>query len=500
MRSRTSKQVLQTTRSFSAQQKVLKTVNSKYSANNWKLPEPKATSLAADPVLKVSPEHWEESWDKSSIVDACKQHSTMTWGATDPMMGGALDIARGEGPYLYDFNGKEYIDWTCQAMCTNLGHTVPQEVIDAVTKQFETCAMVYPGFGLTEIRGRLCKLLSEIFPGDLNSFVFGTGGAEANEAAIRMARRFTGKTKILNRYRSYHGASSSALAATGDFRRLYGESASPNGFVKMIDPQPWSFNWGNEEESCEGALNALREQILGEGANSIAAIMLESVSGGAGVFIPPKGYLEGVRGLCDEYGIMMICDEVMAGFGRTGKLFGFQHAGIVPDLVTFAKGSTAAYLPMSGVAMRENIQEFFRTNPLGWGATYSFHPVSMACGYEVIKHIIKNDIVGNVQRMNPVLEREMNKLIEKHPNAILQGRLIGLFGCLDLAGPDGNYAHALNEPPPERILKFKAALREEGVYMLFRTPHFHCVPALNITEEQIVEGCARIDRAMAALD
>merc|ERR1719428_2702620 len=237
--------------------------------------------------------------------------------------------------------------------------------------QLDKVPMVYGGIGATEVRLRLSKLLSEVIPGDITGFLFPCGGGEANEAAIRIARRYTGRQKIMTQYRSYHGGSTATLGATGDFRRWFAETGA-TGFVKIFNPQPLGFTWGDSDESAmKLCLQALEEQILLEGPASIAAVMLESVVGAGGVLVPPVGYMQGVRALCDKYDVLLILDEVMSGFGRTGELWAFQHFNnVTPDIVTSAKGLTGAFLPMSMVGVREHIKRWFHDKPLGWGATY----------------------------------------------------------------------------------------------------------------------------------
>jgi len=407
---------------------------------------------------------------------------------------------RGEGVYLYDNTGKQYIDWTSQAVCTNLGYDVPPAVVEAVQKQLTELPMVYGGLGIVEVRTRMAQLMSEILPEGIEGFLFPCGGGEANEAAVRIARRYTGKQKILTQYRSYHGGSTSTLAATGDFRRWFAEQGA-TGFVKMYNPAPFRFSWGdNEAKATEVALAALEEQILMEGPQTIAAVMLESIVGAGGTLVPPKGYMEGVRALCDKYDILYIADEVMVGFGRTGKVWGFQHFdGLVPDIVTSAKGLSAAYMPLAVVGMKREIKDFFENNPLGWGATYQAHPVSLACAYECVKHLLKEDLVGNAARLEPVMVEEIQKLVDRH-QCVRQGRAAGLFGAIDLVGTDGNLIQPLQGPSPDAIGEFRKALADNGVFGLVRPPFLHCAPPLVISEAELRDGFARVDRALTVLD
>ena len=452
----------------------------------------------------VSTSHWDGEWSSEQIHEASQDHCMFTWGPSDPARAGAPVIKYGEGVYVYDEHGKQYMDWTSQAVCTNLGYTVPEHIRKAVADQMEKLPFVYSGLAMTEPRARLSKLLAELLPGDLNGFIFPSSGGEANEGAIRMARRFTGRQKIFTRYRSYHGGTSSTLTATGDFRRWFAE-AGQAGFVKMSDPNPFGYSWGTtEEEASERALASLHEQVLMEGPHTIAAVLLEHIPGAAGVLLPPKGYIEGVQAICKEYDILLIADEVMTGFGRTGKMFGFQHYDVSPDIVTFAKGISAAWLPISGIACTSEIQDFFRTNPLGYGATYQAHPVPVTCAYEVVKYTIEQDIVGKVQALEPILIEEMQKLIDAH-DCVRHVRVKGLFAAADLVetcGPNkGNRISPLQGggPSGHKIAAFKQAMLDEGLIALFRNCIMHVAPPLIITEEELRDGFRRLNRALTAL-
>lgn len=454
----------------------------------------------------VGAEHWEEHWSKDQLEERSKAHVMATWGAGSAIRGLPL-ITRSEGCYLFDIDGNKYLDWTSQAICTNLGYNVPPSVMQAVTKQLQQLPMVYGGLGNTEIRIRLASILSELLPGDLGGFLFPSGGSEANEAAIRIARRFTGRTKVINHYRSYHGGSAHSLTATGDFRRGFAEGGgAPGGFVKTMNPtDSHRFGFGTTDaERSSQALAYLEEQIACEGPGSIAAIMFESVIGSGGVHLAPAGYMQGVRKLCDKYGIVMICDEVMVGFGRTGKLWGFEHYDIIPDIVTSAKGLTGAYLPLSMVAVRSHIKEHFEAQPLGWGATFQAHPVSLAAGYECIKYMLEHDLVNRVKTtIEPIMVEEIGRLVETYPS-VARGRVVGAFGCVDLVEPstgapiqnfDGSDCSN-----PAAVAKFRAALRANGLFGFVRPPMFHCAPALVIEPEELRDGFRRADRALHVFD
>lgn len=455
---------------------------------------------AKDNTLGVPSErHWQEDWSTADIQTAAEDHVMMSWSNSKAVKDLPV-FERSEGVYLYDQNGKRFLDWTSQAVCVNLGYTVPESIKDAVNAQLETMPYLYGGLGLAPVRAKLAKLMAEICPGDLNGFLFPSGGGEANEAAIRMARLYTGKQKIFTQYRSYHGGSTSSLGATGDFRRRFAES-NTHGFVKFFNPQPGGFSWGNTDQGAtERTLACLEDQILAEGPDSIAAIMVESIVGAGGVLVPPDGYIEGIRALCDKYGILMICDEVMVGFGRTGQFFGFQHfEGVIPDIVTSAKGLTGSFLPLSMVGVRQKIKDYFWENPVGWGATYHAHPVALACAYETVKYMLKEQIVEKVQKLEPVMMQELQTLVLKH-DSVRQARNVGLFGCLDLQNPEGKFIQRLGAPLPPEVQLLRQALRDQGLLALFRPPLLHCCPPLVIQEEQLREGFSMLTKALELLD
>lgn len=369
--------------------------------------------------------------------------------------------------------------------------------------QMTQLPFTYGGIGITEARVRMNQLMNEVLPGNLRAAVFPSSGAEANEAGIMMARRYTGRQKVISWYRSYHGATAAAGAATGDFRRWYGSDNNPN-FVKAFNPFPLFFNHGGnnatEEERVQSALNMLEEQILNEGHDNIASIMMESIVGAGGCLIMPDGYMQGIRAICDKYGILMHMDEVMVGFGRTGKLFGFQnYDGVMPDIVSCAKGISGAAIPLSMTACSEEIMQYFDDKPLGWGSTYQAHPVAMAASYENVKYILQNDIVGRVQDMAPLFEQCMKRIADRHP-CIKQYRAIGLFGCFDVQDIAGCVPKLQHEPAHEAFYKYKKAYAENGLVGLHRYPHIHCAPPLIISQEELLDGFNRLERAITVLE
>mmetsp|Transcript_30510 Transcript_30510/g.35559 ORF Transcript_30510/g.35559 Transcript_30510/m.35559 type:complete len:468 (+) Transcript_30510:327-1730(+) len=440
------------------------------------------------------------SWSSDQIRDAVSTHVMLTWAPGKARHNTPM-ITHGEGVYLFDDKGKKFLDWTSQAVCSNLGYSLPDSIIDATMKQMKALPYVYGGLGIVEVRARLSQLIGEILPGDLQGMVFPSSGSEANEAAIMLARRYTGKYKVINWYRSYHGGTTNSQQATGDFRRWFGGDYVP-GFVKASNPFPlfWDLAGDNEQERTEMALNMLEEQVLNEGPDTIALIQFESVVGGGGVLVPPEGYMQGVRAICDKYNILLHCDEVMVGFGRTGKLFGFQHYdGVLPDIVTAAKGLSSAALPISMMATREHIMKDFETKPLGWGSTYQAHPVAMACAYENVKYLLKNDIVGHVEGLFPTFVGEMKRLSESHPS-IKQYRAIGMFGCFDVHDKEGSNPQLQHTAIDEAFVAYKKAYTENGLMGLLRPPHLHVAPPLVINEEELLDGFDKQDRALRALD
>ena len=443
--------------------------------------------------------HSIEKWDHKDVSSAIERNSIFSWGASDALRETAIHASRTEGVYIYDENDKKYLDWSAGAVCTNLGHSVPESIKTAIVNQLDNNAFVYGDVATHDPRARLCALLAEISPGDLDSFFFASGGSEANEAAQRMARRFTGRPKIISRYRSYHGGSTSSLAMTGD-PRTWAVDATASGFVKMLDPFPFHFQWDEDPvKSVEKCLHALHDQILWEGPQSIAAIFLEPVTGANGWLLPHESFMQGVRALCDEYGILLVSDEVMTGFGRTGKMFGFQHYdGVVPDMYTFAKGVTSAYLPLSGVGVTTEIYEHFRGNPLGYGSTYFAHPVCMEAGYATLKYTLEHDILGHVQKMEPIMKKEMEKLVELHPS-VKQGRVVGLGAGFDLAKKDGNFMMNMHEVSEGQAV-LKKRMKEEGLVTIMRGHHVHCTPPLIIRPEEIKAGFDILHKCLDTVD
>ncbi len=426
------------------------------------------------------------------IVRLSRAHTLFSWsvqGAVDPI---AVDHA--EGVYLYTPEGQRILDFNSQLMSVNIGHG-DRRVVDAITAQAMKLQYVQPAFA-TEIRARLGAKLAEILPGDLNKVFFTLGGAEAIENAIKLARHYTGRYKLLARYRSYHGATFGAMTLTGDYRRW----ANKPGLVGVVR-YPDTHRWGEKEpRPVAESLQGLEDVIKYEGAHTIAAIFLETIVGTNGILIPPDGYLAGVRELCDRYGILMVCDEVMAGFGRTGRWFAVDHWNVVPDLMTMAKGLTSSYLPLGAVAMRDNIAAALDTKMFYGGLTYSSHPVSLAASLATIGVYEEDDLIGNAARLGVSMRRHHEALAAKHPS-VGAHRSLGLFGILDLVRSRDPWTPITpfngTSDEMKAIGKF---FRENGLYTMIANNSIHTNPPLCITEEQLAEGFAVIDRALDIAD
>ncbi|HEV2006119.1 MAG TPA: aminotransferase class III-fold pyridoxal phosphate-dependent enzyme [Candidatus Limnocylindrales bacterium] len=426
------------------------------------------------------------------IVALSRKHTIFSWsvqGALDPI---AIDHA--EGVYLYTPEGRRILDFNSQLMSVNIGHG-DRRVIDAINEQASKLQYVQPAFA-TEIRARLGAKLAEILPGDMDKVFFTLGGAEAIENAIKFARQYTGRYKVLARYRAYHGATMGAMTLTGDPRRWATEPGLV-GVVRYAD----THRWGEKEpRPVAEALQGLEDVIRYEGAHTIAAVFLETIVGTNGILIPPDGYIQGVREICDRNDILMVCDEVMAGFGRTGRWFAVDHWDVIPDLMTVAKGLTSSYLPLGAVAMRPHIAEAFETKMFYGGLTYSSHPVSLAASLATIGVYEEDGLIGNAARLGPVMQAHHQRLAAKHPS-VGAHRNLGLFGVLDLVRshdpwtPMTPYNGTSDEM--KAIGKF---FRDHGLYTMVSNNSIHTNPPLCITDDQLAEGFEIIDQALEISD
>src|SRR3990172_7441941 len=440
---------------------------------------------------------------EDEILSLSKEHVFYTWSAQASV--NPIAVKSAQGVYFWDLDGKRYLDFNSMTMCVNIGHG-DERVIKAMQTQAAELPYAAPGM-TTRVRALASKAVADVTPhGALTKILFTLGGADANENAIKLARGYTGRYKILARYRSYHGATAGAMAATGDPRRVAWEPNLMTGIVHFLDPYRYrsTFHRTNpdlpEKEFAQDYLNHLEEIILYEGPQSIAAILMESVTGTNGIIIPPQGYVQGVRALCDKYGIVMICDEVMSGFGRTGKWFAVEHWDVVPDMITMAKGLTSAYAPLGAVAMKPEIAAAFDEHAFESGLTYTSHPISLAAAVANIQVMREDKIVEHAAGMGGVLRRMLTDLGEAHPS-IGEVRNLGLFGILELV-KDRKTKEPMapwNGSSPEM-----AALRRYCLdHGLFLYTHWHTVliiPPLIITEDQLKEGLDVLDKALEITD
>jgi taurine--2-oxoglutarate transaminase len=426
------------------------------------------------------------------IVALTKKHTLFEWsaqGAVDP-----IPVSHAKGCYFFTPDGRRFLDFNSQLMCVNIGHG-DERVIAAMHDQASRLAYANP-FMATEARARLGAKLAEIAPGDIDVFFFTNGGAEANENAVKLARLYTGRHKILARYRSYHGATAGSMTLTGDPRRWANEPGMP-GVVHVLDPYHGiQRGWDDAATS----LAMLEEVIQLEGPATIAGFILEPVTGTNGVLIPPPGYLEGVRTLCDRYGILLIADEVMAGFGRTGRWFAVDHWGVVPDLLTMAKGLTGAYVPLGAVGMRRAIADHFRDHVFYGGLTYNSHPLACAAALATIAVYEEDDLLANARRMGEVMAGLMRGLSDRHP-CVGAVRNLGLFGLIELVKSRQTLeplAPFNGSSPAMQALGRE--LRNGGLYTFVRWHTFFTNPPLSITEAELREGFDIIDRALSVVD
>ena len=420
-------------------------------------------------------------------------HSWSAQAVINPM-----DIAAAEGCYVWDYDGNRYLDLSSQLVNVNIGHQHPK-VVKAIQDQAARMATIAPQHA-NDVRGEAAKRIAELAPAGMNKVFFTNGGADANENAVRMARLHTGRQKVLSAYRSYHGNTAVAIQATGDPRRWPNEYAAHQ--VHFFGPYPYrsSFWSTTPEQETERALQHLEQVIQFEGPATIAAILLETVVGTAGVLIPPPGYMEGLRALCDAYGILFIADEVMAGFGRTGRWFAFEHFDVTPDLITFAKGSNSGYVPVGGVIISDEIAATFDTVVFPGGLTYSGHPLAAASIVASIDAMKEEGIVENAARIGAdVLGPGLRELAERHP-VIGEVRGLGVFWALDLVAnrqtreplaPYGGTSPAMAE--------LGAEIKKRGALPFVNFNRLHVVPPCTISDSEAKEGLGILDEAFAAI-
>ena len=430
-----------------------------------------------------------------------RKHVFHSWSAQSLI--NPLVVSRTEGSCFWDEDGKRYIDFSSQLINVNIGHQHPK-MVEAIKAQVDKMCTIAP-FHANEERSEAARLISEIAPGDLNMVFFTNGGAEATENAMRMARLHTGRNKVLTMYRSYHGATGGAIQLTGDPRRWPAEPAMP-GIIKFWGPYPYrsAFNSENELQETERALKHLEDTIMVEGPNYVDAIIMETVVGTNGILVPPPGYLEGVRAICDRYGIVMICDEVMCGFGRCGEWFAVDHWNVSPDLICFAKGVNSGYVPLGGVIISDRIADSFRERQFPGGLTYSGHPLACASAIASINIYKEEGILDKARRLGTdVIAPGLEKLKDKHPS-VGYVRGIGAFWAIELVS---------NRETREPLVPFNAAgpdakpmmdvlgaCKAQGLWPFTHFNRIHVTPPLTTSDAEIHEGLAIIDEALTLAD
>ncbi len=430
-----------------------------------------------------------------------REHVFHSWSAQrgrDP-----LAVADAEGSWFTDLDGRRYLDLASQLVFTNIGHRHPR-VVAAIKEQADRLCTLAPAFA-NDRRGEAARLIAGHAPGGLDRVFFTSGGAEANENAIRMARLHTGRHKILTAYRSYHGATGGAITLTGDPRRWPSEPGIP-GVVRFFGPYPYrsAFGASSEAEECERALAHLEEVVTLEGPQSIAAVLIEPVVGTNGILVPPPGYLAGVRELCDRHGILLIADEVMAGFGRCGEWFAVDHWGVVPDLVTFAKGVNSGYVPLGGVILSPEVAETFAERPYPGGLTYSGHPLACAAAVACIRVMEDEGLIERARDLGErVLAPGLAALADRH-RSIGEVRGLGCFWALELVADRGTRRPLVpfnaSGPAAAPVTAVLKSALDEGVFLFGHFNRVHVLPPLNISEDDLRFGLEVLDRALAGAD
>ncbi|MBQ8941470.1 MAG: aminotransferase class III-fold pyridoxal phosphate-dependent enzyme [Firmicutes bacterium] len=413
----------------------------------------------------------------------------------------AIPVEKADGIYFWDYNGKKYFDMSSQLANVNLGYG-NKAIIDAIKKQADILPYIAPAYA-SGPRSELAKLLIDLAPDNMSKVFFSCGGSDANEAAIYAARTYTGKSKVLSRYRSYHGSTLGSGNLSGDPRRFALERPAANGYLKFYDPYVYrsNQNFKDDAEASKFYLDMLEQQIQYEGADQIAAIVVESITGANGVIIPPDGYLQGLRALCDKYGILLVCDEVMAGFGRTGKMFAFEHWGIKPDIISFAKGVTCGYVQLGGVILSREISDHFEDNTFLYGLTYSGHSLACAAGLACVNYYLENHILDHVNKVGKVFGELLEEIKANH-KCVGDVRYIGLFGAVELMKDREKKIPLVPYGYDEQAImaQIHGLLKERGFAAFGRENNINITPPLIITEDELKEAFKILDEVLTIVD
>jgi taurine---2-oxoglutarate transaminase len=439
------------------------------------------------------------SLPSQAIVDLTHRYGLYDWTSQNSVE--PLVISRAKGVYFWTVDGRRFLDFNSQLMCVNVGHS-DERIIAAITRQLERLAYVSPS-ATHEPRAHLHELLAQVTPEPLVKSFFTLGGADANETAVKIARQSTGRRKVLARYRSYHGATAGAISLTGEPRRWPNEPGI-SGVIHVQDPYRYRCRWCSKASACNlDCLSHVEDVIQLEGPHTVAAVLVEPVTGTNGLIIPPDGYLQGLRGLCDKYDILLIADEVMSGFGRTGEWFAVDHWKVSPDLMTLAKGLTSAYLPLGAVVMTAKVASHFDDETLYAGLTYNSHPVCCAAAIAAIEVYQSDGLVDNAKHLGDVLSEEMQRLKKKHPS-VGDIRHIGLFAIFELVKsrttkePLVPFNASRSQMGP--MIQLSSFLRNNGLYAMIRWNTLFVNPPLCIDKAQLYEGLEIIDRALEITD
>lgn len=432
------------------------------------------------------------SADAATVNQETREHVFVSWAAQGALSQVVID--RAEGSWLHS-GSRRILDFSSGLINVNLGHGHPK-VVKAIQEQAERLCYVTPSFG-EESRAELASLLAEVTPGDLTKTLFTTGGSEANEHALRIARMYTGRHKVLTQWRSFHGQTQGAMSLGGDNRRWANEPGI-TGIVRFLNPDPYRSLFGDDVQK---ALAHVEEVLWYEGPQYVAAIFLEPIVGSSGLIVPPDGFLRGLRSLCDQHGILLILDEVMTGFGRTGKWFAAEHEGVVPDMITFAKGVNSGYVPLGGVIVDEPIAKHFDKNVLWAGLTYAGHPLACAAGVATVKAYRDERIIEQGAKMGELLMKELRTIAARHPSVgDVRGK--GLFIGIELVKDRGTkeMLERWNGPSAKLQNAIKNALMSRDVYVLNRWNMLFIAPPLTVSEDEIRFGVKAIDQALEIAD
>ena len=436
----------------------------------------------------------------SHTKQQCLDHTLFSWSKQSGL--NPIHVTKADGITLTDENGKTYLDFSSQLMNVNIGHNHPH-VKDAIKKQLDEVAYVFPGM-TTDVRGQLGKKLAEIAPGNLNKTFFTTGGSDAIENAIKLARIVTGKHKIIAKYRSYHGATYGAASVGGDPRRHAMDRDQMPGVVHVEDPYCYRCPWGQTFGSClHECVKHVERTIQFEGPDRIAAILFEGESGSSGCIKYPPEYWQKIKALADKYNILIIVDEVMSGFGRCGQWFGIENYGIQPDMIVMAKGLTSGYVPLGGVIVSDPIADFFNDVSMPLGLTYSAHALACAAAVATLEVYENEDLIAKTRAMGAGLETKLAALKEKHPS-IGDCRVTGLLACIELVKnretkePMVPWNASAADMAP--MMPLMASLREQGLFTFVRWNFIFIAPPLTITEAELDAGLAMISNAILLVE